>query len=204
MQTAGPRGHLLGRRRRARARAARRDAAAVHADDGRRRLPDPDRVDPRRGNAAAGAALATTAVAASAASGSCRASRGSRAGPLGAARPLDHGAARRLPRRPGPRPSIAAAVPGVLPAAHAGLDVRHPAHAAVDARLRRARRGGRAGRGRAGAGARADASRLGASAPACRRRSAGSSPRCAGTPRSRRSTRHAAAATSIRRGRTSR
>ena len=45
MQTAGPRGRLLGRGGRARPRAADRDAAAVHADDGRRRLPDPDRVD---------------------------------------------------------------------------------------------------------------------------------------------------------------
>ena len=43
----GPRGRLLRRRGRARARAARRDAAAVHADDGRRRLPDPDRLDRR-------------------------------------------------------------------------------------------------------------------------------------------------------------
>ncbi len=46
----GPRGHLLGRRGRARPRAPDRDAAAVHADARDRRLPDPDRLDrsPRR------------------------------------------------------------------------------------------------------------------------------------------------------------
>ena len=47
METAGRAVVFSGRRRRARARAARRDAAAVHADDRRRRLPDPARLDPR-------------------------------------------------------------------------------------------------------------------------------------------------------------
>ena len=56
MRDGRARRRLLGDRGRARARAARRDAAAVHPDARRRRLPDPDRLDPRRRDAPAGAA----------------------------------------------------------------------------------------------------------------------------------------------------
>ena len=56
METAGRAVVFSGHRGRARPRAAPRDAAAVHPDARRRRLPDPDRLDRRRGHAPAGAA----------------------------------------------------------------------------------------------------------------------------------------------------
>ena len=75
---------------------------------------------------------------------------------------------------------------GVLPAADAGLDVRDPALAAVDPRLRRAPAGGRPGRGRAGAGPRATRpSGTVLATPACRPRLATARRRARTRPRGR-------------------
>ena len=127
------------------------DAAAVHALDGHRRLPDPARLDRCRGDAAAGAALVLRA-------------------------PRDGAASRILARaRPQPTPSdgcwarlarsimrAAGAVPrrrdhvvlarrgraGVRAPADAGLDVRDPAHPQACSGFDVLQRGGRPGRGR--------------------------------------------------------
>ena len=99
---------------------------------------------------------------------------------------------------------VAAALPGVRAPADARIDVRHPAHAAGGARLRRAPAGGRPGRGRA-VEVLVDARRGGSVLDAAGRRprSAGWSTRVeARSARSRRSsTRRRPAATSTRRGR---
>ena len=123
-------------------------------------------------------------------------------GLLGAPRPLDHGAAGASTSSPGRALLRRGGAAGVLAAADARLDVRHPAHAAGDPRLRRAPARGRARarsrRRRCSSSAR---DRLGARArdagrdrPARRRRSGA-------TRRSRPSTRRRPAASSTRRRR---
>ena len=145
MQTAGPGGRLLRDRRRAGARAARRDAAPVHPHARRRRLPDPDRLDRGRGHAPAGAAQRSTAAAAPPATVSSPAAR--RSGARGFWARL----ARTIMARPIRSSSRGTAVArrdggaGLLAPGDARLDLRDPARVAVGAGVRRAAQGGRAG-----------------------------------------------------------
>ena len=207
-----PRRDLLGRDGRDRARAAALHAAPVHARDGGRRVPDPDRLDPRRGDAPARAALdlrparhAPRAVAAflrdrlrlpvrgaaQPTTSSTASGRGSRARSCGAS-----GATWSR----SPRCSSPAAIPVGWLQLTPGRDRRDPAVPAVGARAERARGRARAGRDRAGAGARRQRARRAACATppvAGGDRAAGRRARRA-IPRSRPPTTRPAAASSTR------
>ncbi len=129
-------------------RAPRRDAAAVHADDGRRGVPDPARLDRGGDDAPAGAALALRPPRRRPQAHPPRRADRCRAGLLGAPRPRHHGAADPLPGH-GRRRARRGRASRHLPAVDARFDVRHPAHAAVGAGLRRAPERRRPRRGRA-------------------------------------------------------
>ena len=144
-----PGGRLLGDRRRARPGAARRDAAPVHPDARRRGLPDPDRLDRRRGHAPAGAPQLLRPPRHRAPPGAPPSrhphpTRGfwARLARTIMARPILFLVAGTVRPRPDGRA-------GLLDPAHPRLDVRHPAHLAVGQRVRRAPAGGRLGRRRA-------------------------------------------------------
>ncbi len=157
---------------------------AVHPDAGRGRVRDPDRLDPRSGNAPAGAALLLRPAGRGPPARAPPACRRSCKRGLGAPGPLDHGAAVGLPDRRdlGARRRCR---PCVLDPGDARLLLRHPARprsrcagstcsSAPSAPVRSHRR-------------RCSSSRAPArcSPPPTRRRSTGSSPSCAGTPRLR-------------------
>ena len=148
----GPRGRVLGRDGRDRARAAPVHALAVHALDGHRRLPDPARLDRRGPHAAARAALALRAQGRQADPGvPLLQGQAREARVLGAPGELDHESAGHVPRR---RDVVHAPArdPGFLAQAHAGLGGGDPAEPPGGARLRHPEGRGRRGRALADAG----------------------------------------------------
>ena len=139
-------------------------------------LPDPDRLDRRGRDAPAGAALALRPSRRRAQADPARRAARSRAGASGRGSRGRSWRGRSCSSLLGGTVLARGGAARVRAPAHARLDLRHPAHAAVGARLRRAREGCRARRRRAVDRARDRDGRARCSSRRSRRRSAGSPP----------------------------